>query len=218
MFIPPSLDPQKFWDFPSSPKIDTMSDVHCMSWIPKYVLTLSRVAYSCFFMVQISPLLMELTESCWREEKYGLSFLPGYFSDSQLRPKYLFYIDDRLIDSGDYLTHPKDKDIIIKKAAKMSSIKNINFPLSVHTCIVERTSADIYHHNIEKWYRNAVIITKHPLEHYYLSHATFPFPCDRFLRQAVGYNRFLAFWVNFVWLVATALLYPRWLYHFSNLW
>jgi hypothetical protein len=46
-----------------------------------------------------------------------------------------------------------------------------------------------YHHKFEKWYieiSNAVV-TKQPLEHYYLSHATFPFPPDRFLRQAVVY-------------------------------
>jgi hypothetical protein len=29
---------------------------------------------------------------------------------------------------------------------------------------------------------------KEPLEHYYLSHSTFNFPCDRFLRQAVVYS------------------------------
>jgi hypothetical protein len=34
-------------------------------------------------------------------------------------------------------------------------------------------------------YSNAVV-TKQPSEHYYLSHATFPFPHNRFLRQAVN--------------------------------
>jgi hypothetical protein len=53
----------------------------------------------------------------------------------------------------------------------------------------------IYHHKFPKWYRNAVV-TKQPSEHNYLSHATFPFPRHRFLRQAVVYSIFLAFWVN----------------------
>jgi hypothetical protein len=48
--------------------------------------------------------------------------------------------------------------------------------LSFLTC--KQRSADIYHHKFEKWYRNAVV-TKQPSEHYYLSHATFPFPPDR---------------------------------------
>jgi hypothetical protein len=50
------------------------------------------------------------------------------------------------------------------------------------TC--KQRSADIYHHKFEKWYRNAVV-TKQPSEHYYLTHAAFPFPRDRFLRPAV---------------------------------
>jgi hypothetical protein len=42
----------------------------------------------------------------------------------------------------------------------------------------KQRSADIYHHatachNFEKWHRNAIF--KQPSEHYYLSHATFPF-------------------------------------------
>jgi hypothetical protein len=36
-----------------------------------------------------------------------------------------------------------------------------------------------------------MVVTKTPTEHYYLSHATFPFPPDRFLRPAVVYSRFL---------------------------
>jgi hypothetical protein len=65
----------------------------------------------------------------------------------------------------------------------------------------KQQSADIYHHKFEKWYRNAVF-TKQPSEHYYLSHATFPFSRDRFLRPAVAYSRFLALRVNF-WLLSS---------------
>jgi hypothetical protein len=48
---------------------------------------------------------------------------------------------------------------------------------------------------------------KQPSEHYYLSHATFPFPRNHFLRPAVVYSRFLAFGVIFWLLISYALLY-----------
>jgi hypothetical protein len=51
-------------------------------------------------------------------------------------------------------------------------------------------SADIYPYQFEKCYKNATV-TKQPSEHFYLSHATFPFPRDRFLRPAVVYSSFL---------------------------
>jgi hypothetical protein len=49
--------------------------------------------------------------------------------------------------------------------------------------------------NFENWYRNAVV-TKQASEHYYLSHATFPFLRNRFLRPA-------DFWLSCNYCVAT---------------
>jgi hypothetical protein len=76
----------------------------------------------------------------------------------------------------------------------------IRFRKKVLQVACKQQSADSYHHKFEKWYRNA-IATKQPSEHYYLSHATFPFSVNRFLCPAVEYSRFLAIWVNF-WLLS----------------
>jgi hypothetical protein len=83
-------------------------------------------------------------------------------------------------------------------------LKYVNVPAKKHfvtTADCKQRLVDIYHHKFEKWYRNAVV-TKQPSEHYYLSHATFPFPPNRFLCPAVVYSIFLAFCVN-LWLLCT---------------
>jgi hypothetical protein len=59
----------------------------------------------------------------------------------------------------------------------------------------------------KKWYRNSVV-TKQPSEHYYQSHATFPFPRNRFLRppELLCIADFCLFGSIFCCFVVTALL------------
>jgi hypothetical protein len=90
----------------------------------------------------------------------------------------------------------------IKNGARLSACRSAwSVGGRVVGCLVKKwVEYEKMSKNVEKWYRN-VVVTQQPSEHYYLSHATFPFPCDRFLCLTVVYSRFVAFWA-ILWLLS----------------